>query len=41
MHQGLKEQTSSVSELGSRPKCGGSDGFSGITANPLVGSFFR
>ncbi len=28
---------SSISELRIGLKCGGSDGFSGITANPLVG----
>ena len=30
-----------LSELHVGLKCGGSDGFSGITANPLLGVFFR
>lgn len=35
----FKRQDCPVSELVVGLKCGGSDGFSGITANPLVGSF--
>lgn len=35
---GFKQQPVPVSELKIGLKCGGSDGFSGITANPLVGS---
>ena len=34
-----KREPVSVSELRIGLKCGGSDGFSGITANPLVGEF--
>ncbi|MBQ6876253.1 MAG: UxaA family hydrolase, partial [Lachnospiraceae bacterium] len=34
-----KREPVSVSELIIGMKCGGSDGFSGITANPLVGNF--
>ncbi len=34
-----KRQSVPVSELNIGLKCGGSDGFSGITANPLVGAF--
>lgn len=34
-----KRETISASELKIGLKCGGSDGFSGITANPLVGAF--
>ena len=34
-----KRETVPVSELRIGLKCGGSDGFSGITANPLVGEF--
>lgn len=34
-----KRETAPVSELNIGLKCGGSDGFSGITANPLVGVF--
>ena len=34
-----KRQTVPVSKLRVGLKCGGSDGFSGITANPLVGEF--
>ncbi len=34
-----KRETCSVSDLVIGLKCGGSDGFSGITANPLLGSF--
>jgi altronate hydrolase len=34
-----KRETVPVSELNIGLKCGGSDGFSGITANPLVGVF--
>lgn len=34
-----KRESVSVSELNIGLKCGGSDGFSGITANPLVGVF--
>ena len=34
-----KRQPVPVSELNIGLKCGGSDGFSGITANPLVGAF--
>ena len=34
-----KRETVPVSELRVGLKCGGSDGFSGITANPLVGEF--
>lgn len=36
---GFHRETISVSELVVGLKCGGSDGFSGITANPLVGRF--
>lgn len=36
---GFKPTPVSVSHLKIGLKCGGSDGFSGITANPLVGSF--
>ncbi|WP_371374650.1 UxaA family hydrolase [Sporomusa aerivorans] len=36
---GFVRETCPVSELVIGLKCGGSDGFSGITANPLVGSF--
>lgn len=36
---GFTRQTCPVSELVIGLKCGGSDGFSGITANPLVGAF--
>ncbi|MDR3588994.1 MAG: altronate dehydratase family protein [Negativicutes bacterium] len=35
----FKRQECQASELVVGLKCGGSDGFSGITANPLVGSF--
>ena len=35
----FKREEVPVSELTVGLKCGGSDGFSGITANPLVGSF--
>ncbi len=38
MHTDQREAVS-VSELNIGLKCGGSDGFSGITANPLVGAF--
>ena len=34
-----KREPVSVSKLVVGMKCGGSDGFSGITANPLVGKF--
>lgn len=34
-----KRETISASELRIGLKCGGSDGFSGITANPLLGAF--
>ena len=34
-----KREVVPVSELNIGLKCGGSDGFSGITANPLVGAF--
>lgn len=34
-----KRQSCPISELRVGLKCGGSDGFSGITANPLVGAF--
>lgn len=34
-----KRETVSASELRVGLKCGGSDGFSGITANPLLGAF--
>ena len=34
-----KRQAVSISELSIGLKCGSSDGFSGITANPLVGAF--
>lgn len=34
-----KRETVSASELRIGLKCGGSDGFSGITANPLLGAF--
>ena len=34
-----KRETCSLSELKIGLKCGGSDGFSGITGNPLVGKF--
>lgn len=37
--QTFERETCSVSELTVGLKCGGSDGFSGITANPLVGRF--
>ena len=36
---GTGREKTSVSELAVGLKCGGSDGFSGITANPLVGRF--
>ncbi len=36
---GFKREPVSVSKLIIGMKCGGSDGFSGITANPLVGKF--
>lgn len=36
---GFKREPISVSKLVIGMKCGGSDGFSGITANPLVGKF--
>ena len=36
---GFSREPISVSELVIGLKCGGSDGFSGITANPLVGKF--
>ncbi len=36
---GFKREACPVSELVIGLKCGGSDGFSGITANPLVGAF--
>ena len=36
---GFKRESVPVSELVVGLKCGGSDGLSGITANPLVGSF--
>lgn len=36
---GFKREKISVSELKIGLKCGGSDGFSGISANPLVGRF--
>ncbi|MDD4569754.1 MAG: altronate dehydratase family protein [Tepidanaerobacteraceae bacterium] len=35
----FEREDCSLSELAVGLKCGGSDGFSGITANPLVGSF--
>ena len=35
----IKRQTVNISELKVGLKCGGSDGLSGITANPLVGRF--
>lgn len=35
--KGFKHESISVSELKIGLKCGGSDGFSGITANPLLG----
>ncbi len=38
MHKDQRESVS-ISELNIGLKCGGSDGFSGITANPLVGVF--
>ncbi|MGC7873734.1 UxaA family hydrolase [Desulfosporosinus sp. SYSU MS00001] len=37
--QSFKREGCSVAELTVGLKCGGSDGFSGITANPLVGRF--
>lgn len=37
--KGFKRQACPVSKLVVGLKCGGSDGFSGITANPLVGAF--
>jgi altronate hydrolase len=37
--RGFKRESIPVSELIVGLKCGGSDGFSGITANPLVGAF--
>ena len=37
--QGFRRQPCCVSELIVGLKCGGSDGFSGITGNPLVGTF--
>ena len=37
--RGDKREPVSVSELNIGLKCGASDGFSGITANPLVGAF--
>ncbi len=37
--EGFKRQALSISELKVGLKCGGSDGLSGITANPLVGVF--
>ena len=36
----FKREPISVSKLVVGMKCGGSDGFSGITANPTVGRFF-
>lgn len=36
---GFQREKISVSKLVAGMKCGGSDGFSGITANPLVGRF--
>ncbi len=36
---GFKREPVSVSKLKIGLKCGGSDGFSGITANPLIGRF--
>ena len=36
---GFEREPISLSELKIGLKCGGSDGFSGITANPLLGSF--
>ena len=36
---GFKREPISVSKLIIGMKCGGSDGFSGITANPTVGRF--
>lgn len=36
--EGFIRQTVPVSKLKIGLKCGGSDGFSGITANPLVGA---
>ncbi len=38
MQEGFVRQTVPVSKLKIGLKCGGSDGFSGITANPLVGA---
>lgn len=37
--EGFKRQPCDLSKLVVGLKCGGSDGFSGLTANPLVGSF--
>lgn len=37
--QGFKRETVPASKLRIGLKCGGSDGFSGITANPLLGAF--
>ena len=36
---GFSREPISASKLIIGMKCGGSDGFSGITANPLVGKF--
>ena len=35
--KGFRQETLPVSELKLGLKCGGSDAFSGITANPLLG----
>ncbi len=37
--EGFKREPCDISKLVVGLKCGGSDGFSGLTANPLVGSF--
>lgn len=37
--KGFSRQDCSISDLSIGLKCGGSDGFSGITANPLLGAF--
>lgn len=37
--EGFKRQSVPISKLKVGLKCGGSDGFSGITANPLIGAF--
>ena len=39
MQAGFSREPISASKLIIGMKCGGSDGFSGITANPLVGKF--